>query len=348
MAGELELDCNGTTFYQRGDTETAVQRQRKEGLDGDGDVVARRNHALFDRWVDELLAAARINAVTTKGEWRQPVSRSHNAGACTPTTEAAFHDSWADGTDISAINVRHANEACTAPEMRHIVSELGDLRGKSLLDVGAGLGEAGVYFALLGADVTVCDISPGMLNAARRLGELHGVSVQTCHAAAEDLGKVLDRKFDVVYAGNLLHHVDVDATIKTIASLLKDDGIFVSWDPIAYNPVIGIYRWLASDVRTPGEHPLTKRDLKTARRYFDRVNERFFWLSTLSIFLYMFLIERRHPGKERYWKSIVEEAERWETTYHHLERLDRALLSRLPVLNYLCWNVALVCRRPRR
>ena len=40
-------------------------------------------------------------------------------------------------------------------ENQWILELMGDLRGKKLLDIGAGLGESSVYFALQGADV-VC------------------------------------------------------------------------------------------------------------------------------------------------------------------------------------------------
>ena len=50
--------------------------------------------------------------------------------------EEVFHDEWAAGVDVTKINVRRMNEACTAPEMRCIRSTLGDLKGRTLLDVG--------------------------------------------------------------------------------------------------------------------------------------------------------------------------------------------------------------------
>jgi len=46
--------------------------------------------------------------------------------------------------------------------MRHVRRALGDLRGKSLLDVGCGLGEASVYFALEGASVTAIAAEVGV------------------------------------------------------------------------------------------------------------------------------------------------------------------------------------------
>ena len=83
--------------------------------------------------------------------------------------EEAFHDAWAEITLVEKIDVYLVNEVCTAPEMRFIIRTLGNLEGKTLLDIGCGLGEASVYFALQGAKVTATDISSQMLEKTAAL-----------------------------------------------------------------------------------------------------------------------------------------------------------------------------------
>ncbi|HUJ80532.1 MAG TPA: methyltransferase domain-containing protein, partial [Candidatus Acidoferrales bacterium] len=89
--------------------------------------------------------------------------------------EAAFHDAWANSTRIDDVLVRECFEAPTALENQFILQRMGSLRGKKLLDIGAGLGESSVYFALQGASVTTVDISPMMVETALELGRKHGV-----------------------------------------------------------------------------------------------------------------------------------------------------------------------------
>ena len=72
--------------------------------------------------------------------------------------EARFHNTWASETKLGDILVRESFEAPTAVENQFILQRMGDLRGKKLLDIGAGLGESSVYFALQGADVTTVDV----------------------------------------------------------------------------------------------------------------------------------------------------------------------------------------------
>jgi 2-polyprenyl-3-methyl-5-hydroxy-6-metoxy-1,4-benzoquinol methylase len=259
--------------------------------------------------------------------------------------EESFHDEWAASEDVTKIDVRQRNTACTAPEMRHLRAALGDLRGRTLLDVGCGLGEASVYFALEGATVTATDISPGMCDAAQRLAAANGVTLTTHISAIEDLG-LGSRQFDIIYTGNTLHHADIPAMLDNVLPHLKPDGVFASWDPVAYNPIINVYRALATEVRTEDEHPLRLRDVRAITGRFESAEVRWFWFTTLLIFILMAVVQLRSPNKERFWKKVIDEADRWAWLYRPLEKLDRVLLVALPFLRPLCWNVVIVARRP--
>src|SRR3984893_4249063 len=119
--------------------------------------------------------------------------------------EAAFHDAWASSTDLGDVLVRECFEAPTAVENQFILSKMGSLSGKRLLDIGAGLGESSVYFALQGAVVTVVDISPQMVATALDLGKKFGVELEGIVCCAEDLNLPAET-YDIIYAANTLHH----------------------------------------------------------------------------------------------------------------------------------------------
>ena len=254
--------------------------------------------------------------------------------------EAKFHDQWARGVNLAEIRVHEAFEAPTAVENRFILERMGDLRGKRLLDVGAGLGESSVYFALRGAEVTCTDLSPGMVDCAMRLGEKHGVRIEGIVTSGEEL-RVPPGSFDLVYIANTIHHVtDKAALFAEMQRALKPGGRFFSFDPLAYNPVIEIYRRMATSVRTEDEAPLSFRDVDLAGRYFQNVQHREFWMLTLALFLKYYLIDRVHPNDDRYWKRIFRETPATLGWWLPLAAADR-VLTRLPLVRRLAWNMVM-------
>jgi 2-polyprenyl-3-methyl-5-hydroxy-6-metoxy-1,4-benzoquinol methylase len=343
VAGEHLIALKNAKFYTRGDAEAHAKRQSDAGMLYAEDRVMALNETFFDEQLCNVLSRANVFPEISINRWLAPEITSDSLRK---HAEEVFHDEWAASVDVTKINVRQMNEALTAPEMRYIRKTLGDLRGRTLLDVGCGLGEAAVYFALEGAAVTATDISPGMCDATQRLAQANHTTLSTHVSAAEDLGIAQDVKFDIIYTGNTLHHVDIATTMPKLLKHLKPDGVFVSWDPVAYNPAINHYRRHAMEVRTEDEHPLRLCDIRAVRSSFRESHTRWFWLTTLCVFLYMRFIQRRDPNKERYWKKVIEEADQWRWLYRPLELLDRALLL-IPFLRPLCWNVVIFGRGPK-
>jgi SAM-dependent methyltransferase len=257
--------------------------------------------------------------------------------------ESAFHDAWALTEDPASIAVRAAFEGPTALENRFFLSIAGSLAGQRILDVGSGLGEAAVYFALCGARVTAVDNSPEMLAFARRLAALHGVEIDGLVSTAEGMTEV--GAFDIVYCANVLHHlVDRDAFVAAAAKALRPGGLFFSWDPLAYNPAINMYRRMATDVRTEDERPLTFADVDRLRPHFVDVGHREFWVASLALFAKYFAWDRIHPNQDRYWKRILRETPRTLWWWRPLAVADR-VLTRVPLVRRLAWNMAMWGRR---
>lgn len=254
--------------------------------------------------------------------------------------EAAFHDAWAHHTRIEDVLVRECFEAPTALENQFILRLMGPLSGKRILDIGAGLGESSVYFALQGARVTTVDISPQMVAKALSLGKRYEVELEGMVASADHLN-LPDGAYDFVYIANTIHHVeDRDALFAEMSRALKPGGMFFSYDPLAYNPVINLYRRMATGVRTEDESPLTTRDIGLARKYFTHVQHRAFWMAALLLFLKYYLLDRVHPNQDRYWKRILRERPERLRWWMPLKDLDR-VLTRIPLVRWLSWNLVI-------
>jgi ubiquinone/menaquinone biosynthesis C-methylase UbiE len=258
--------------------------------------------------------------------------------------ERLFHDAWAAAIDVDGIRVADYFEACTAPENRFILRQMGDIRGKLLLDLGCGAGENSVYFAKKGARCVATDYSPGMVEVALELAARNGVEIEgrTANAMALDFP---DNTFDFVYASNLLHHIpDPIIALKEMHRVLKPGGKACFWDPLRHNPVINVYRRMAAEVRTEDEMPLDINIVNYIKSVFSETAYDTFWIATLWIFLRFYLIEKVDPNKERYWKKIISEQERLEPMYHRLEKLD-GFLKKIPLMKRMAWNLAVVATK---
>ena len=104
-----------------------------------------------------------------------------------------------------------------------VLPMLGDLRGKKVLDVGAGTGRLAARMARFGADVTAFGISEQMSN------RLHVTCyrLQAVVGDAENL-PFMDRTFDIVIATFLIVHLkDLRRFFDETYRVLKDGGRFL-------------------------------------------------------------------------------------------------------------------------
>lgn len=258
--------------------------------------------------------------------------------------EEVFHDQWANSIRLEDVLVDEAFEACTSPENRQIKKWVKSFKGKKILELGCGFGESSVYMAKKGGDVTATDLSAGMLQLAEKVAAYHGTHIKTVKCSADKLPFAND-SFDMVYAANVLHHVDIQAALTECYRVLRKGGVLVSCDPIDYNPVIKIYRKMASEVRTTDEHPLKRKDIKLFQKYFHTVAYKGKWFFTNWIFIKFYLFDHIDPGKERYWKLILKRNKELEPLYTKLEKMDRKVLSWCPWLKWLCWNMVVIARK---
>lgn len=88
------------------------------------------------------------------------------------------------------------------------LAESGDVRGKTVLDIGCGSGHYEVEYAKRGAaHVTGIDFAPNMLELARRLTEREGVADRCTFLQGDFSEHAFTEKFDVVLAIGVFDYV---------------------------------------------------------------------------------------------------------------------------------------------
>ena len=262
--------------------------------------------------------------------------------------EQEFHDRLAMEANLDELLsfIRPNFESCTAVDNKFILSEIGDLQGKTVLELGCGLGEASIYFALKGAKVIAVDISCASLRILKTLADKCGVSqrIKTELHRAENLSFLDNDSIDIVYS-NSLHHTCYRETIKEVYRVLKKGGRAFFAEPLNYNPIIKIYRRLAKGLRTPAEKNFKFSQLLEFKDRFKEIEHQELWLTRLCVFIYMFLIEHKNPSKVRYWKEIIINNQKYSNLFVKLEKIDSLFLKIFPFLKCLSWNTIIMLKK---
>lgn len=105
----------------------------------------------------------------------------------------------------------------------------GDVRGKRLLCLAAGGGRQGPIYAAAGADVTVVDLSPAMLELDREVSHQRQLKLRTIEGSMDNLSMFSDACFDIViHPVSTCYVPDVRPVYNEVARVLDASGIYIS------------------------------------------------------------------------------------------------------------------------
>lgn len=146
---------------------------------------------------------------------------------------AAAYEAW---TNRHGAPADYAKKLIENPmrEVDHYLPYIQSPKGKRIINLLGSKGNKAVSLALLGADVTVVDISASNAKYANELAEAAGVSIQ--YIVSDVLNVQLSESFDIVLLelGVLHYFLDLKPLFQKIATLLKRDGMLILRD---YHPV---------------------------------------------------------------------------------------------------------------
>ena len=104
---------------------------------------------------------------------------------------------------------------------------ISDVKGKEVLCLAGAGGQQSAAFALLGARVTVLDLSDEMLAKDRQAAAHYGFDIRFEHGDMRDLSRFSDQQFDTVWHAYSINFVpDVNPVFDEVKRVLKPGGIY--------------------------------------------------------------------------------------------------------------------------
>jgi SAM-dependent methyltransferase len=199
--------------------------------------------------------------------------------------------------------------------------------GQHVLEYGCGMGERLFRLSRAGASCHGIDLSDYAIDSLRQRAAAAGLDIDYQVMNAESM-TYEDRTFDLVFGSGILHHLDLETGLGSVARTLKPGGRAVFIEPLGHNPLVNGFRRSTPGLRTPDEHPLRRADLAVFRRHFGRVRLRPYFLFSLVLPV---LLGRHVP------RPLLALG----------NGFDRVVFALLPPLRWQAWQVLLVLEQPQ-
>ena len=242
--------------------------------------------------------------------------------------EREFHDALARNLDPARMPPRSPDRLESA-----LLARIGDVTGRSVLDLGCGIGDLSLQLLQRGADVTGLDLSGGMVDVARRRaqtfapgGRFTGVSASVEHTGLPD------GAFDVIVGKWILHHVALEPALDEVGRLLAPQGTAAFIENSALNRALMFARaHIAGRFGVPrfgtdDERPLDRSDIALIERKFPSTELDF------PEFTFFRLLDRQLLRFRRPAASRV------------LSRLDGLVFERAPRLRRYSFRILVLLR----
>ena len=196
-----------------------------------------------------------------------------------------------------------------------------------ICDFGCGSGEMATRLGRMGFRVEGYDVSPELIEVARKRAVLDGVEDKVSFVVADGASDSMPKgKFDAVLAMSVLHHLPLEEGLRTLNDLLMPGGRIAFQEPVAYSNVLQWFRDRSSipkDV-SPDERQLSWKEIERIGEVFE-IEEIRHYSITHRIF--------------RYMPASIEDA-----VSHFTMVLDQVLLK-IPGMKHFAGTVVMLVRK---
>ena len=193
---------------------------------------------------------------------------------------------------------------------------------KYVLDYGCGNGVYSEQVVNFNPEkITAIDISEEAIEIGKSKNNKNiDYRVENCEST-----KLNSNSFDLIYGVGILHHLNLNKSMKEIERLLKKEGNIIFIEPLGTNPLINIYRKLTPNSRSSDEHPLTFKDLKYLRNLFNNVKITYYGFFTL-----IFMPFYKSPKNSKLFTFLI--------------KIDK-ILFKIPIFKFLAWSILIEAQK---
>ena len=214
------------------------------------------------------------------------------------------------------------------PVFEYIFEQMGDLRGKRILELGAGTGGTTVMLAKHGATVTGIDLLPFRLVEAKERARKHCVTDSVQFALMDAMQLAFeDNTFDFIISKSVLVFTDHERAAQECYRVLKPGGKAIFIENMSSHPAVWLYRKFFLKY-SANLHYFSMADVMRFGKHFDLLQHREFHLLAVGAL---------------FWKHLIPVLPIYQLKLKGLSAIDIGLLKLCPPLNRLCWITAMIC-----
>jgi ubiquinone/menaquinone biosynthesis C-methylase UbiE len=191
-----------------------------------------------------------------------------------------------------------------------------------LLDYGCGYGDSLICLASNIKRGVGIDISNARIENAKIVVKDKGIENIEFFVMDAMNTSFNNNEFDIIKGLSILHHLDLDKSLKEMKRILKNDGKAYFIEPLATNPIIQLYRYFTPKKRTEDEQPLRKKDIKLIKSIFlntkieycncftllavpFRNSKKFEKILTIFEYIDKIILNNRSPFKWLAWECLL-------------------------------------------
>lgn len=195
------------------------------------------------------------------------------------------------------------------PLLVRALHHFGDVRGKTLIDLGCGRAATSLYFAARGANVISVDLSSTAIRNLQEYCDANGIkNIKAVHGSAMDIASF--GKADFIFGSMILHHLEPFQDFAAgLGSVLGKTGKAFFWENNARSKIMIWFRknivgklWVPK-YGDPDEFPLMPSEVDEIRKHCKVTIEypTLFYFQLISIYLLRGRLSRFFTFLDRYF-----------------------------------------------